>query len=39
MATALLTLVAIFYLVLQVGSTFYPDLLNYTFSENEQLFL
>ncbi len=39
MATALLTLISIFYIILQVGSTFYPDLLNYIFSENEQLFL
>jgi proton-translocating NADH-quinone oxidoreductase chain M len=39
MATALLTLISIFYILLQVGSTFYPDLLNYIFSENEQLFL
>lgn len=39
MATALLTLLGIFYIFLQVGSTFYPDLLNYNFSENEQLFL
>ena len=39
MATALLTLVSIFYIFLQVGSTFYPDLLNYNFTETEQLFL
>lgn len=39
MTTALLTLIGIFYLISQVGSTFYPDLLNYNFNETEQLFL
>jgi NADH-quinone oxidoreductase subunit M len=39
MSTALLTLLAILYITLQVGSTFYPDLLNYNFSQNEQLII
>lgn len=36
MATALLTLIVIFYVSIQVGSTFYSDLLNYNFTPNEQ---
>lgn len=39
MTTALLTLVSILYILTQVGSTFYPDLLNYNFSEHEQIYL
>lgn len=39
MATALLTLTGIFYIISQIGTTFYPDLLNFTFSDSEQIFL
>lgn len=39
MATALLTLVSLLYILLQVGTTFYPDLLNYNFTQSEQLLL
>jgi NADH-quinone oxidoreductase subunit M len=39
MLTALLTLVAIFYILIQVGSTFYSDLLHFNFSCIEQKFL
>ena len=39
MFTALLTFIAIFYIFLQVGSTFYSDILNYNFTEFEQKIL
>lgn len=39
MSTALLTLIGIFYIINQVGSLFYPDLLYYNFNIFEQKFL
>lgn len=39
MISSLLTLFIIIYILLQVGSTFYPILLIYNFSEQEQFLL
>jgi len=39
MFTALLTLVSIFYILIQTGSTFYVDILNFNFSNIEQKIL
>lgn len=39
MFTALLTLTSIFYTLMQTGSTFYSDILNFNFTEIEQKIL